>query len=113
MRGRRRRRNLKDSSHEYESTSGHTKGSSYQGHSRLLRDKSNKSRGRGSLSLRRERCRHPSVSLDAMSRALRRVAWSPFSKEIECTEMPRHFTRLPFTYYDGKTNPIENVIHFT
>lgn len=27
--------------------------------------------------------------------------------------MLRHFTRPPFTYYDGKTDPMEHVSHFT
>jgi len=27
--------------------------------------------------------------------------------------MPRHFTRLPFTTYDGKIDLVEHVSHFT
>ena len=67
MRGRRRRRNLEESSHEHDSTNGHTGGSSHQGHSRLLRDRSNESRGCSSLLPRRERHKHPIAALDAMS----------------------------------------------
>ena len=52
----------------------------------------------------------PSASLDAMSRALQRVTQSPFSKEMEHTEMPKHFTRSPFTCYSGKTD-VEHVSH--
>ena len=102
-----------ETSYGYDSTTGHTGGSSHQGHSRLSRDRSNESIGRSSLSSRRERHGHPSAALDAMSRALKRVAQSPFSEEIEHTKMPRHFTCPLFTCYDGKTDPVEHVSHFT
>lgn len=113
MKGRRLRKNLEETSHGHDSTTRHTGGSSHQGHSGLSRDRSNESRGRISLSPRRERHEHSNAALDAMSQALRRVAWLPFSKEIKCTEMPRHFTLPSFTCYDDKTNPIEHVSHFT
>jgi len=113
MRGRRRRRNLKETSHGHDSMTGHTGGSSHQGNSGLSRDRSNESRGRISLSPRRERREHPNVALDAMSQALRRVARLPLSDEIKHTDMPRNFTLPPFTCYDGKTNPVEHVSHFT
>ena len=51
--------------------------------------------------------------MSTMSRALRRIAQSPFSEEIERIEMLRHFTRLLFTCYNGKTDPVEHVSHFT
>lgn len=44
---------------------------------------------------------------------LRRIAWTPFVEEIEHIEMLRHFTRLPFTCYDSKTDLVEHVSHFT
>lgn len=47
-----------------------------------------------------------------MSRALRRVARSPFSEDIECIEMPRRFTHPLFTIYDEKTDPVEHVSHY-
>ena len=47
-----------------------------------------------------------------MSRALRRVARSPFSNEIERAPMPSRFTRPPFNSYDGKTDLIEHVSHY-
>ena len=53
------------------------------------------------------------AALDAISQTLRKVVRSPFSEEIEHTEMSRHFTRLPFTCYDGKINPVEHVSHYT
>ena len=113
MMGRRQRRILKETSHGNDSTTGHTRGSSHQGHSRLSKDRSNESRGRSSLSSKRERCGHPSAALDVLSRVLRRAARSSFYKEIERTEMPRHFTHPPFTCYDGKTDLVKHVSHFT
>ena len=59
-----------------------------------------------------DRHRHHNATLDTMSQALRRVAWTPFSNEIEQIEMPRHFTRLLFTIYDGKTDLMEHVSHY-
>ena len=50
--------------------------------------------------------------MDAMSRALRRVARSPFLDEIELVPMLSRFTRPPFNSYDGKTDPIEHVSHY-
>ena len=50
--------------------------------------------------------------MDAMSRALRRAAQSPFSEEIEQALMPSRFTRPPFNSYDGKADPVEHVRHY-
>ena len=52
------------------------------------------------------------AAMDAMSRALRRVARSPFSEEIERTPMPSRFTRPPFNSYNGKANPVEHINHY-
>ena len=52
------------------------------------------------------------AAMDAMSRALRRVARSPFSNEIERASMPSRFTRPPFNSYDGKTESVEHVSHY-
>ena len=79
MRGRHQRRTPKGSSHDQDSVGGHIGGPFHQGHSRLSRDRSNESRGRGSMSSRKERDEHPNATMDAMSRALRRIARSPFS----------------------------------
>ena len=46
-----------------------------------------------------------------MSRALRRAARSPFSKDIECTKMSRRFTH-PLFNIDGKTDSVEHVSHY-
>ncbi|XP_050246963.1 uncharacterized protein LOC126694630 [Quercus robur] len=50
--------------------------------------------------------------MDAMSRALRRAARSPFSNEIEQAPMLSRFTRPPFNSYDGKTDPVKHVSHY-
>nr|XP_023886036.1 uncharacterized protein LOC111998166 [Quercus suber] len=49
------------------------------------------------------------AAMDAMSRALRRAARSPFSADIERAPMPDRFTRPPFNSYGGKTDPVEHV----
>ncbi|XP_030958334.1 uncharacterized protein LOC115980195 [Quercus lobata] len=50
--------------------------------------------------------------MDAMSHALRKVARSPFSDEIEQVGMPDRFTPPPFNCYDGKTDPVEHISHY-
>ena len=47
-----------------------------------------------------------------MSRALRKVAWSSFSNEIERAEMPDRFACPPFNCYDRNTDPVEHVSHY-
>ena len=47
-----------------------------------------------------------------MSHALWRAAWSLFSDEIERAPMQSRFTRPPFNYYDGKTDPVKHVSHY-
>ena len=49
---------------------------------------------------------------DSMSRALRQISRSPFSRHIEDVELLRRFTQLTFIMYNGKTNPVEHVSHF-
>ena len=67
MRGRHQRRTPKGSSHDQDSVGGHIGGPFHQGHSRLSRDRSNKSRGRGSMSSMREKDGHPNATMDVMS----------------------------------------------
>ena len=50
--------------------------------------------------------------MDAISHALRKVARSPFSNEIERAEMPDKFTCPPFNCYDEKTNPVKHISHY-
>ena len=65
---------------------------------------------RDSISLERRRLRN--AVMDAISRVLRRAARSPFSDEIERVPMPSRFTRPPFNFYDGKTDPVDHVSHY-
>ena len=59
-----------------------------------------------------EEGRPRNAAMNAMSRALRKVARSPFSDDIERAEMPSRFTRPPFNCYNGKTDPVEHVSHY-
>ena len=52
------------------------------------------------------------AAMDAMSRALRMAAQSPFSDEIERAPMPSRFTRPPFNSYNRKTDHVEHVSHY-
>ncbi|XP_030933744.1 uncharacterized protein LOC115959465 [Quercus lobata] len=52
------------------------------------------------------------TSEDAISKALHQISQSPFSKEIEKTDLPKRFTRPTFTIYDGKMDPMEYVSHY-
>ena len=47
--------------------------------------------------------------MDAISRALRRISRSPFSRDIERALTPSKFTRPLFNSYDGKTDLVEHV----
>nr|XP_023885520.1 uncharacterized protein LOC111997637 [Quercus suber] len=50
--------------------------------------------------------------MDTMSRALRKVARSPFSAGIEQAPMLDKFMRPPFNSYDRKTDPVEHISHY-
>lgn len=50
--------------------------------------------------------------MDAMSRALRRSARSPFSNKIKQALMPSRFTKPPFNSYDRKTDLVKHVSHY-
>ena len=52
------------------------------------------------------------AAMNAVSRTLHRAARSPFSRDIERALMPSRFTQSPFNSYDGKTDPVEHVIHY-
>lgn len=47
-----------------------------------------------------------------MAKALRQISQSPFSEEIEKTDLPNRFTRPTFTIYDGKIDLVEHVSHY-
>ena len=75
-------------------------------------DRSHEIMGHYRESPHHERFKCHNAAMDAMSRALRKAAQSPFSDVIECMEMLRWFTRPPFTIYDGKTDPMVHVSHY-
>ena len=50
---------------------------------------------------------------DAISRALNQISRSPFTRRIEGGKLPRGFTQPTFTIYNGRTDLIEHVCHFT
>ena len=50
--------------------------------------------------------------MDALSRALRRAARSPFSDDIEQALMPSRFMHPPFNSYDGKMDLVKHVSHY-
>ena len=64
------------------------------------------------------RCRyqslpHKSLGNDAMNKALNQVSKSPFTRNIEGANLPRRFHQPTFTIYNGQTNPVEHVSHFS
>ena len=53
-----------------------------------------------------------SMGNDAMSKALRQISMSPFTRRIDRAKLPHHFAQPTFTIYNEWTNPIEHVSHF-
>ncbi|XP_075659840.1 uncharacterized protein LOC142629682 [Castanea sativa] len=49
---------------------------------------------------------------DAMGKALRQIAKSPFVTRINRAKLPRRFSQPIFTMYNGRTDPVEHVSHF-
>ncbi|XP_075640227.1 uncharacterized protein LOC142611969 [Castanea sativa] len=49
---------------------------------------------------------------DAMGKALRQIAKSPFVTRINRAKLPRRFSQPLFTVYNGRTDPVEHVSHF-
>nr|XP_023890961.1 uncharacterized protein LOC112003025 [Quercus suber] len=82
---------------------------SAESHRRRRRSRSREYGNRGSGS---PEGRPSNAAMDAMSRALRRAARSPFSANIERAPLPDRFARPPFNSYDGKTDPVEHVSHY-
>ena len=50
---------------------------------------------------------------NAMNKALSQVSKSPFTRNIEDANLPRRFHQPTFTLYNGRTNPVEHVSHFS
>ena len=50
---------------------------------------------------------------NAMNKALSQVSKSPFTRNIEDVSLPWQFHRPIFTIYNGQTDPVEHVSHFS
>ena len=66
----------------------------------------------------RHRCKYKSpprkgLGNDVMNRALSQVSKSPFTRNIEDASLPRQFHQPMFTIYNGRTDPVEHVNHFS
>ena len=48
----------------------------------------------------------------AVWKALDQVSSSPFSKEIECAQLPTRFTAPRFEVYNGRTDPVAHIGHY-
>ena len=53
-----------------------------------------------------------SIGNDAMSKALRQISKSPFTRKIDKAKLLHHFAQPTFTIYNGRIDPIEHVSHF-
>ena len=56
---------------------------------------------------------HKSLGNNAMNKALSQVSKSPFTRNIEGASLPRRFHQPTFTIYNGRTDPVEHVSHFS
>ena len=66
----------------------------------------------------RHRCKnksppHKGLGNNAMNEALSQVAKSPFTRNIEGVSLPRQFHQPTFTLYNGRTDLVEHVGHFS
>ena len=50
---------------------------------------------------------------NAMNEALNQVARSPFTRNIEGASLPWRFHQPTFSLYNGQTDPVEHVSHFS
>ena len=50
---------------------------------------------------------------DAMNKVLSQVSKSPFTRNIEDASLPRRFHQPTFTIYNGRTDPVKHVSHFS
>ena len=50
---------------------------------------------------------------NAMNKALSQVSKSPFTRNIEDAVLPRRFHQPTFTLYDGQSDSVEHVSHFS
>ena len=56
---------------------------------------------------------HKGLGNNAMNEALNQVARSPFTRNIEGANLPWRFHQPTFSLYNGRTNPVEHVSHFS
>ena len=56
---------------------------------------------------------HKGLGNNAMNEALSQVAKSPFMRNIEGASLPRRFHQPTFALYNGWTDPVEHVSHFS
>ena len=56
---------------------------------------------------------HEGLGNNAMNEALSQVSKSPFMRNIEDASLPRRFHQPTFTLYNGRTDPVEHVSHFS
>ena len=56
---------------------------------------------------------HKGLGNNAINEALNQVARSPFTRNIEGTSLPRRFHQPTFSLYNGRTDPVEHVSHFS
>ena len=64
----------------------------------------------------RQRNRSPTykgLGNDAMSKALCQISKSSFTRKIDKANLPRRFMQPMFTMYNGRTDPVEHVSHFS
>ena len=55
----------------------------------------------------------PITRFRAMNEALNQVARSPFTRNIKGANLPRRFHQPTFSLYNGRTDPVEHVSHFS
>ena len=56
---------------------------------------------------------HKGLGNNVMNEALNQVARSPFTRNIEGASLPRQFHQPTFSLYNGRTDPVEHVSHFS
>ena len=56
---------------------------------------------------------HKGLGNNAMNEALSQVARSPFTRSIECASLPRRFHQPALSLYNGRTDPVEHISHFS
>ena len=56
---------------------------------------------------------HKGLGNNAMNEALNQVVRSPFTRSIEGASLPRRFHQPTFSLYNGQTDLVEHVSHFS